>query len=127
MYDCNFQGTDFPKFIDKTDVLLKFEKIKGIVGEELFRFMIISSQFLLGMRNVLDKIAEKIKAHILRSITFSRKSCLSRKNLENIVPIRQATDNTLRRKSKPCVRKTRQEYRNQLVIFNAHSVVRSFV
>jgi hypothetical protein len=32
--------------------------------------MTISHAFLLGMRNVSDKIVQKIKTHILCSITF---------------------------------------------------------
>jgi len=39
-----------------------------------FTFLIISRSFLLRMRNVSDKAVEKIKTHILCSVTFFRKS-----------------------------------------------------
>jgi hypothetical protein len=61
MYDFSFQRTYFPKSMEKTQVLLKCEKTMGITGEEFFTFMIISRQILLRMRNVSDKVAEKIK------------------------------------------------------------------
>ena len=63
--------------MENPQVSLKFEKTKGITGEEFFKFRITSRQILLRMRNVSDKVAEKIKEHILCSIIFFRKSCLS--------------------------------------------------
>jgi hypothetical protein len=36
------------------------------------------------MRNILGKVIEKIKTHVLYSITFFQKSCRSRVNVEKI-------------------------------------------
>ena len=47
--------------------------IKGILQEQTFTFLAISSPFILRMKNVSDKAVEKIKTHILCSITFFRK------------------------------------------------------
>ena len=44
--------------------------------------MIISCRILLIMRNVPDKFVEKIKTHILFSVTFYRKSCRLWDNVE---------------------------------------------
>jgi len=44
----------------------------GIPHEDVCTFMIASGWVLLKMGNVSDKIVEKIKTHILWSITFSQ-------------------------------------------------------
>ena len=42
--------------------------------EDQCAFLIISRSVLLRMKNVSDKFVEKLEAHILRSVTFFRKS-----------------------------------------------------
>ena len=42
----------------------------GTLLEELCTFMIICRSILLRMGNVSDKVVEKMKAHILCSVTF---------------------------------------------------------
>jgi len=55
------------------------------------------------MKNISDKLAEKIKAHILFSITLLRKSCLLWDNLERYCRGGQTTyDNIIRRMRIPC-------------------------
>jgi len=44
------------------------------------------------MRNILDKVVEKIKTRILCSITFFRKSCRLRDNVEKYCAAWQATN-----------------------------------
>jgi hypothetical protein len=49
------------------------------------------------------KVVQKIKTHILRSITFSRKSCRLRDNVEKYGTARLATDgNIIRRMRFAC-------------------------
>ena len=42
----------------------------GTLHDDQYTFLIISRSFLLRMENVPDKILEKIKTHILGSITY---------------------------------------------------------
>ena len=44
----------------------------GTLLEYLCTFMKISRRILLRMRNISDKVVEKIKTHILRSVTFHK-------------------------------------------------------
>ena len=50
------------------------------------------------MRNVSDKIVEKIKTHILYSVTFFRKSCRVWDNVEKHGGAREAADNNIIRR-----------------------------
>jgi hypothetical protein len=50
------------------------------------------AEFFLKMRNVLDEVVEKIKTHILCSITFLRKSCCLWDNVEKCGGARGATN-----------------------------------
>jgi hypothetical protein len=45
----------------------------------------ISRSVLLRMRNVSDKIVDKVKTHVLCSVIFCRKSCRLWDNVENVV------------------------------------------
>jgi len=47
------------------------------------------------MRNVSDKLAEKIKTHILYLITFLRKSCSLRENVENYWRAGEVTEDNM--------------------------------
>jgi hypothetical protein len=58
--------------------------------EDVFTFMTISRWILIIMRNILNKIVEKIKIHILYSVTFSRKSCCLWDNVEKYDGAREA-------------------------------------
>jgi hypothetical protein len=53
----------------------------GTLQDDLRAFITISRWILLRMRNIADKSLEKIKTHILCSITFARKS---RRFLDNV-------------------------------------------
>ena len=56
-----------------------------------FTFMTISRR-ILKMKNVLDKIVEKIKTHISYSLTFLRKSCRLWDNVEKCGGARETTN-----------------------------------
>ena len=56
-------------------VSLKLNKNNGTLHEDLRTFLIVYDSVLLRMRNVSDKIVEKVETHILRSITVFKKSC----------------------------------------------------
>jgi len=58
-----------------------------------FTFLIISHSVLLRMVHVSDRFIEKIKTHILCSVTFPGKSCRLWDNVEKYGTARQATDN----------------------------------
>ena len=74
------------------------------MNKDVFVFMTIFRSILLIMRNVLDAFADKIKLHILRSITFfSRKSCRLWDNAGKCGPVREATnDDTIWRMCVAC-------------------------
>jgi len=57
----------------------------GSFHENLYTFVIVSRRILLRMRNVSDKVAEKIKTNILTLVTFSRKSCFCEITWKNMV------------------------------------------
>ena len=59
----------FPKSVQKIQSI-KIYKNKGTLPEAQYTFLIISSAVLLKMRNVSDKICEKMKTRILFSIIF---------------------------------------------------------
>ena len=61
----------FPKSVEKMN-----EMNTGALHKDLCAFKTISRSILLRMRNVLDKVVQKIKTHILGSMTSFRKSCL---------------------------------------------------
>ena len=63
----------------------------GTLHEDQQTFM-MSRSILLRMRNISDKIVEKIKTHILWSITFYRKWCCLWDNVEKYCRDGQATD-----------------------------------
>ena len=51
--------------VEKSKVLLKSEKNNGYFYlEDIFTFMTISCSILFRMRNVSDKVVEKIRTHI---------------------------------------------------------------
>jgi hypothetical protein len=65
---------------------------------DLCRFMAVYRRILLKMRNMSDKDIDNIKAQILLSVTFLRKSRRLWVNVEKYDTTRQATgDNIIRR------------------------------
>jgi hypothetical protein len=73
---------------DKIHVSLKSDKNKGYFTRRLIYIFIISRSVLVRMKNVSDKILGNIKALILCSITFIRKSCHFLHNWGKIVQSR---------------------------------------
>ena len=59
------------------------------------RTFIILPRRIFRMRNVSDKVVERIKTHILCSITFSRKSCSLWENVEKYSGAWQATNDNM--------------------------------
>jgi hypothetical protein len=88
----------FEKSVEKIQVSLKSDNNNGTLHEDLCTFMIISRWILLRIRNVSDKIVQKIKTHILCSITFFRKSCLLWDNVEKYGTARQTRDDSIIRR-----------------------------
>jgi hypothetical protein len=82
----------FWKSVEKIQVSLKSEEQWALY---LCTFIIISHSGLLRMRNILDKLVEQIKAHVLCSITFFFNSCHLWDNVENYCRARQATDDNM--------------------------------
>ena len=66
-------------------------RITGTLHEDLCTFMTICRPFPFGMRNILNKVAQNIKAHILCQATFFQKSPYLRDNVENYGTAIQAT------------------------------------
>jgi hypothetical protein len=65
----------FRKSAKKVPASLKWDEIKGTLLEDQCTFFIISSSFLLECELFQTKVVEKIKTHILWSVTCFRKSC----------------------------------------------------
>ena len=73
-------------------------RITGTLYEDRYSFLIISRSVLLRIRNVSDKVVEKIKIHILCSITFFfflQNRAVLRDNVEKSRRARQATDDNM--------------------------------
>ena len=62
-----------------------------IIGQDQCTFLIIFQSLLLRIKNVSDKIVQKIETHILCSITFFQRLCCLWDNVENYCRIGQAT------------------------------------
>jgi len=68
----------------------------GTLHGDQYIFLIISHLFLLKMKNISDKIVEKIKTRILCPVTFFfQKSCFFLDNVEKFGRARQATDDSI--------------------------------
>ena len=70
-------------------------RITGTLHEDVFTFMAICRWILLRMINVYVKVVEKIKTHILCSVTFSWKSCRLWDNVEKCGGAREASDDNI--------------------------------
>ena len=66
----------------------------GTLHENLCTFMIIFCQIVISMRMFQTTVVEKIKTHILCSVTFFWKSCCLWDNVEKYGRARQATNDT---------------------------------
>ena len=53
------------------------------------------TQLFLQWKMFWDKVVDRAKPHILRAITFYRKSCRLRDNVEKYCKAGQATDNNI--------------------------------
>jgi hypothetical protein len=60
----------FQKSVKKTEVSLKSDKNSGYFTWRLCTFMIISCWIIIRLRDILVKVVEKIKAHVVYLITF---------------------------------------------------------
>jgi hypothetical protein len=59
----------------KMQVSLKSDENNGTLREEQYTFLIIFRSVLFRIRNVSDKIVEKIKTNFVFNIFFPQKSC----------------------------------------------------
>ena len=86
--------SSFRKCVEKIQVSLKSDKNNGyFTWRPMYcTFVIVFRSVILRMRNVTDKVVEKIKTHILCSVTFLFKSCTLWDNVEKHCRAKQATD-----------------------------------
>jgi len=103
-HDILYSGI-FLKSIWKVQFWLKSEKNNGYftwvtstLHDYLCTFLIISGWIILIMRNVRGRYVEKMKTHILYSITFPGKSCHLWDNVEKYSRAGQATDEIIIRR-----------------------------
>jgi hypothetical protein len=92
----------FRKSVEKIQVSLKFTKITSTLHEDLCTFIIICRSVILRMRNVSDKIVEKIKIYILCSITFFQNRAFYEMITEKYCTAGQATDGNITRMRFAC-------------------------
>jgi hypothetical protein len=95
--------------------------ITGTLHEDLNTFMVLSNWIILRMRNISNRVAEKIKTHIL-CLIFPRKLYRLWDNVEKYGRDRQATDdNIIRRMRFACwitkATDTPSEYVILIIIF----------
>jgi hypothetical protein len=74
----------FENLLRKLKLHENLTNITSSLYEDVFTFMTVSRWVLFRLRNILDKVVEKIKTHILCSVTFFRKSCCLWDNVEKI-------------------------------------------
>jgi len=67
----------------------------GISHEDQYTFLVISCSFLLRVRNTSDRIVEKIKTHILHSVTLFQELCHLWDKAEKYCGAGQATDDNM--------------------------------
>jgi hypothetical protein len=63
----------FSKICRENSNFVKLARITGALRDDII-FITILRRIFLGMRNVQTKVAERIKTHILCSVTFSREN-----------------------------------------------------
>jgi hypothetical protein len=87
----------FRKSVEKIQVSLKYDRNNGTWHEDLCTF-VIESQLFLEWEMFQTTVLEKIKTHILCSITFSRKWCRLWDNVKKYGKTRVATDDNIIRR-----------------------------
>jgi len=91
-WDLTFEDFFFFKSVQKSQVPLKSDTLH----EARYTFVIIYRSFLIRMRNVSYEFVEKIKTHILCSVTFFfRKSYRLWDKVEKYCRVGQATDDNI--------------------------------
>jgi hypothetical protein len=88
--------------VNKNQFALKPTRITATLHEEVCTFVIISHWIVVRRRNVSDRFVEKIKTHMLCSITCSRKSCLLSDVEKYCRPVKATDDGTIRRTRFAC-------------------------
>ena len=83
------------KSVEEIQFSLKSCKNNGYLHEDVFKFMIISRWIFLRIRNILNYVVEKIKTHILCSVTFLRESYSLWHNVENSGGAREAAGDNI--------------------------------
>ena len=85
----------FRKSTKKIQFSLKSDNNGCILQEDQWPFLIISRSVPLRMRNVSDKIVQKIKTHIFYSTTFSENRAIYEITWKNYGRAGQATDDNI--------------------------------
>ena len=83
------------KCIEKIQFLLEYDKNNGYFTEDVFTFMTVSRSILLIMRNILDKIVEKILCSVFCNFFFFRKSCRLWDNAEKYYGVKNVTNENM--------------------------------
>jgi hypothetical protein len=86
----------FRKSVEKIQVSLKSDKSKGyFTWRPIYIFLSYLADFFLEWEMFQTKAVEKIKTHILFSITFFLKSCCLWENMEKYCTAGQVTDGNM--------------------------------
>jgi hypothetical protein len=88
----------FEKSAERSQVLLKSDNNNGYFTWSPTYIFLYLPEFLLEWEKFQKKVLEKIKTHILYSITFSRKSCRLWDNVEKYGSAGQAADDNIIRR-----------------------------
>jgi hypothetical protein len=112
----------FRKSVEKIQIsLISDHNNNGTLHEDRYTFFIISRSFLLRMKNVSGKIVEKVKTHILGSITGFQKSCRLWDNVEKKNSrAGQATDGNILRNMRIACRVPKATNTHPLRLCNTH-------
>jgi hypothetical protein len=95
----NWYVSIFWKSVEKMQVSLQSDNNNGTLHADLRTFMIyFFMEFFLEWENFQTKPVDKIKTHILCSITFFRRSCRLWDNVGKCGRARQATDDNIIRR-----------------------------
>jgi hypothetical protein len=79
-------------------VQVSLKSDKNAIHEDLDTFVLIFRWNILRIRNISEKVVEKIKTHMLYPITFFRKSCRLWDNVEKYDTAGQGTDDNIIRR-----------------------------
>ena len=85
----------FRKSVKKIQVSLTSDKNHGHLKDGQYTFFIYLAQFFLEWEIFRTKVVNKIKTHILRSITFLLKSCCIRHNVGKFCSARQVINDNI--------------------------------